>query len=615
MPETARANVDAARALIGELAACGVRNVCIAPGSRSTPLVFAVAECSELRDWIIHDERGGAYFALGMARELHEAVAIVSTSGTAAANFLPAVAEASLACVPLIVLTADRPSELRGFGAAQTIDQARIFGSHVRWNFDVAPPCGHNKELESMRALGCRAVAEATAPPAGPVHLNLCFREPLIDTDAADSLSEPERGGAAQTKARRHPSIRVHPSAPSLYPQTIRELAHAMTRATRGLIVCGPRTQGSHADDSSGDVSSAEAISRLATRLRWPILADVLSGLRFGAHDLSQVVHAHDLLLRESEFTDRRRPDFILQFGSLPVSKATSQWLATLRDVRHIVVAEPGLWPDPEHAASDLVHTTTLEFCRSLVPELSGRTTDAATIQAGPLDPHWLQSWIEAGRLAYDAAHAEFARVSELCEAAVPGIVAEALLEPANLSVGNSMPVRDLDSFAAPSPKRIRMLCNRGANGIDGVVSASLGAAAVCPTPLVLVIGDLSFLHDVSALQLAARQQIDMTVVVINNNGGGIFSFLPQARRDGVFERYFATPHGLDLRPIAGSCGARYTEANSAEALTQQLQAAAARSGLDIIEVPSSRAVNLAQHRAITAAARRALRKAFGEAA
>jgi len=264
---------------------------------------------------------------------------------------------------------------------------------------------------------------------------------------------------------------------------------------------------------------------------------------------------------------------------------------------------------------------------------------------------------MRAGRLAHDAAHEELARLAGadaegpaaaggsaaaegpaaaggsaaakhdqrngareaaapgLCEAAVPAVVAEALPERAGLSVGNSMPVRDLDSLAAPSAKRIRVLCNRGANGIDGVVSASLGAAAVSRAPVALVIGDLSFLHDVSALQLAARLEISMSIVVVNNDGGGVFSFLPQADREDIFERYFATPHGLDLQPIASSCGARYTRAGRADSLTEQLRAAVKRHGLDIIEVPSTRTANREQHRSVAEAVCRALHDAFGEAA
>ncbi len=583
--DVAHANIEAMRALVRGLVDSGVQRVCIAPGSRSTPIVVAIAESPNLDDTVVLDERAGAFFALGMAKRTGTPVAIVCTSGTAAANFYPAVAEASLACVPLIVLTADRPPELRGLGAPQTIDQVSLYGSHTRASTDVPPPSTNaagreGRTHESFYQLACDAANAATRPAAGPVHLNLCFREPLIGEYPGD------RPAPISNQSHEFRVLETaHPDAAD-----VGRIANELRGVGRGVIVCGPLC----CESPDTREQDATAITGLARRLGWPIIADVLSGLRFGAHDRSQIVATHDVLLRDPTFRDSGRPDYVLRLGAPPIVKSSHTWLSTLANVVQTVVCEPGLHLDHVRTAANVVSAVPATFCEGLLAALGPRPRSA--------DSHWLPLWTGAGDAAARAVQRELEAQEILSEPAVAAVIASSMPSGSVLFVGNSMPVRDLDTFASTSHTDLAVLCNRGANGIDGVVSAALGVAAVSG-PAAALVGDLCFLHDVAALQLAALHSLDMTLVVVNNDGGGVFSFLPQAGHPEIFERYFSTPHGLDLGPIARSCGARHTVLTSQSGLRRALQQALARPGLDVLEVPSDRAMNVEVHDRLLAVA------------
>ncbi len=575
-------NVRACCAIAQELQLAGVTDVCISPGSRSTPLVMALERTGGIRPWVILDERCAAFFALGMSRETQRPVALVCTSGTAAANYAPAVAEASLERVPLVAITADRPPELRDCHAPQTIDQVRLYGSHVRWAVDAPSPSAGCDLDAFYRAMACRAVAAAMGPLPGPVQINLPMREPLIDVDEELSALSPSRS----IHDDREPHVRVHRGRTAPDRETLERFAGALRGIERGIIVCGPDPHN----------APSHAITGLGRRLGWPILADPLSGLRWGHSEQELIVDAYDVMLRDHAFVQAHRPEAVLLFGLPPVSKVLTEFLGS-RHALHVVLTSAGDWPDPSHNATDIVCADSAEFCLGLIARLAER----------PGRSIWLQSWIGASRAVREAIDAELARDSGMFEGKVFQETVRCLPEDAMLQVGNSMPVRDLDTFLGSASRSLPVYCNRGANGIDGVVSAAMGAAAKRSGPTVLVVGDLSFLHDIGALQIAARHRIHIVIVVINNNGGGIFSFLPQAALEPVFERFFGTPHGLSLQNAAAMGGGSFARAASWDEYGAALRRALADPATHVIEVPGDRQRNLARHREIIGTALRAL--------
>ncbi|HEX2717857.1 MAG TPA: 2-succinyl-5-enolpyruvyl-6-hydroxy-3-cyclohexene-1-carboxylic-acid synthase [Gemmatimonadaceae bacterium] len=568
-------------AFVEELVRAGVRHVCVAPGSRSTPLALTIAAHGALRTWVHVDERSAAFFALGMARATGAPVALLCTSGTAGANFFPAVVEARYARIPLLVFTADRPPELREVGAAQTIDQARLYGAHAKWFVDVALPEATAELLRYARVTACRAVATAAATPAGPVHLNFPFREPLVPTpiaaptgaSAADALAWRGRPGGA-------PWVAVRDAAPVADAATVRQLAAALGDARRPLVVCGPQF----------DAGLAQPLGALATALGAPLLADPLSQLRRGPHDRSAVVGRYDAVLRDESVADALAPDLVLRLGAVPTSKALLQFLQRHGGARQIVVDAAG-WPDPTLLLSELVHADPRRLCEALLGALPPRSAE----------PGWLDEWRRIDRAADGALRCHLERTAEMFEGRTAAEVAALAPAGSTLFVSSSMPVRDLDAFAAGGDRPLRVLANRGANGIDGVISTALGVAAASRDsgggPVLLLIGDLALVHDMNGLLAARLFGLDATVVVVNNDGGGIFSFLPQAAHPEHFERLFGTPHGLGFAPLAELHGARYTLADDWETFRTAVGAGARDGGLHLVEVRSDRARNVTLHR------------------
>jgi 2-succinyl-5-enolpyruvyl-6-hydroxy-3-cyclohexene-1-carboxylate synthase len=575
-------------AFVDELARAGVRHVCIAPGSRSAPLALTVAEHPALRSWIHLDERSAAFFALGLARMLDAPVALLCTSGSAAANFLPAVVEARSACVPLLVLTADRPPELRDVGAAQTIDQNRLYGAHAKWFVDVALPEATPSLLRYARALAGRAAALAAAAPAGPVHLNFPFREPLVPV-AVEPPAELSAGDALAWRGRPDgaPWVRVADARPAPDPGTARHVADVLREARRPLLVCGPQP----------DPALAAPLATLARALGAPLLADPLSQVRWGAHDRSAVIDRYDAALRDDATAAELAPDVVLRVGAPPTSKALQQYLQRHATARHLVVDAAG-WPDPALLAADVVHADPRLLCERVLERLA----DGAARPVEPAAcPAWLPAWRRVDAAAGAALAAHGAALAEPFEGRALAEIAALVPAGGTLCVSSSMPVRDLDAFAAGDGRTLRVLANRGANGIDGVVSTALGAAAAARElgggPTVLVIGDLAFYHDMNGLLAAKLHALDATIVVLNNDGGGIFSFLPQADHPAHFEQLFGTPHGLGFGPAAELYGARYHRADSWEALREGVAAGIGGRGLHLVEMRTDRARNVVLHR------------------
>lgn len=582
---TGRANAAYAAAFVDELARSELRHACVSPGSRSTPLAVALARHPRIRVWTHVDERSAAFFALGMAKAARMPVALLCTSGTAAANYYPAVIEARYARVPLVVLTADRPPELRENGAPQAIDQLGLYGRHAKEFHDMAAPDDSPDLLRYARLMGCRAMARAASRPAGPVHLNFPFREPLLPASAEMADLRPDEGG----RPGGTPWTRVTPGVLHPEPGTVARLAGELRETQRGLIVCGPQ-------DEPG---LAEAATALASRLGWPVLADGLSGVRFGPHDRSIVLDAYDAVLRDAEWAETHAPDAVLRLGAMPTSKPLVQFLQRHPECRQVVVDGGGGWRDATGLAAEMVDADAAPFCRALVgtlPERAGRTG-------------WTEAWLEADARARGAIRARLAETGELFEGRLFAELGALLPDGATLVVSNSMPVRDLETFFGSTGKRVRVLGNRGANGIDGVVSTALGAAAVAEGPLVLAIGDLAFYHDMNGLLAAKRYGIAATILLINNGGGGIFSFLPQAEHPEHFEELFGTPAGLDFRHAAVLYGARHIPVDGWAAFREGLAAGLTGAGLTVVEARTpDRERNVRLHRGVWAAVSAALR-------
>ena len=557
--------------LIDALVRGGVTHFVVCPGSRSTPLALAVARHPAARVWMQLDERSAGFFALGLARQTGAPAALICTSGTAAANFLPAVAEADLARVPLLLLTADRPHELRDNGAPQTINQVRIFGTATRWFSDMPIPSDAPELLDYLRATAARAIAASLGPPAGPVHLNLPFREPLV----------PDRALLAELFAAPEPAVRVVAGRRVLAEPALVALAVRLGQTRKGLIVCGPDCP----------PALAPAVASLAALLSFPILADPLSGVRCGPHDRALVLAAYDAFLRDERFVARHGPELVLRFGAMPTAKPLLQFLQRHPAAYQLLVDEGAGWREPTSLAAEYLACDPIWLCDALVERLAAKSQ-------GQMPPTlWSSPWLSAEGAARGAIAAALAHRTTISEPGVFVALAELLPAGATLFVGNSMPVRDCDTFFPSSGRPLTIMGNRGANGIDGLVSTALGAVAGGARPLVLVLGDLSLYHDSNGLLAAKLHGLSATIVLINNDGGGIFSFLPQASEQDRFEQLFGTPHGLDFRPLAELYGARYTLAESWERFNAAVLEGIGGAGLHLVEVRTERARNVADHR------------------
>ena len=575
-------------ALLQSLYQNGVRHFVIAPGSRNTPItIAATSPGSPFKVWLHLDERSAGYFALGIARQTGEPVALACTSGTAAANFLPAAVEARLSRVPLIFLTADRPPEARDLGTAQTVDQVGIFSTHVKWAVDLpVADAGAIADLERYAAAtGARAAAVSCEAPAGPVHLNIPFREPLVDADSETLPFDLDT-----------PEVRRAVAAPAVpTPNDIARVASVVS-GRRGVIVCGPESTG----------LPAAAIAALAKVLGWPIIADPLSGMRAGHHALDAVIDRADVLARERTFTEPATPEVTIRFGAQPTSKPVFTWLASLGSTTQILVdpavAAGGGWRDPDLRSSLAVAADPGAFCSALLEALDARSSAR---------PEWLALWAEANAAARTALDAAIADLDEPFEGQAVIDIAGALTEGSTLVAGNSMPVRDIDSFFPNVDRAVRIVGTRGASGIDGVISGAAGAAAVAGGPVALMIGDLSFLHDVNGLWPIGRHGLSLTVVLVNNDGGGIFSFLPQrTSMPARFEEWWGTPHGLDLRHAVALHGGRHALLEPGAAASAAIGDALQRPGLDVLEMRTNRDRNVALHQQVWARATEAVRHA-----
>ncbi len=564
----AQLNTRFARQVISRLIADGCAGFVVSPGSRNSPLVMAIAS-SDRPVEVILDERSAAFFALGWAKAAQAPIALVCTSGTAGAHYLPAVIEAYETGVPLYLLTADRPPELQGVGAPQTTRQDRFFGSHIKGFLGVesADEAGAEQSLGALDPL----LAAATGGKPGPVHVNIGFREPLWAPAPVAALEQGHRSPPAEPQ-----------------PEAI-----ALPEAGRGLVVVGP-VQEARADARG----AVEALTRLAQRRGWPVLADVASGLRQGADSAVARVQGYDLFLRSGAARAALQPDFVLHAGRLPTSKPLFTWLQDLED-----------------SGTEVLHLSTDGQPHSLGhdPRVVGVTWRQLQLScdrapAGVVSPKdWLAQW----RLAEHETAATVgvaARDSACWEGAVAQVAAR-VPDGARLLAASGMPIRDLDTFVGELPSGTICLVNRGVNGIDGLIATAAGIAAQDPERHTrLLLGDLAFLHDLGSLALAARRP-NLEIIVVNNNGGGIFEFLPISQSGDVFEEFFLTPQPTDILAVARAFGIEDRRCTTPGQLEECV--AAPLSGPRVIEVVVERAHNVYIHNKVSAAVSARLDQVF----
>lgn len=572
------ANTALASAFVEELARGGLRHAVVSPGSRNTPLAVALWRAPEIEVTVIVDERSAGFFALGAAQASGEPVAVLCTSGTAAANYHPAVCEADESGLPLLVLSADRPPELRGIGAGQTVDQVKLFGSAVRWFCEVGSHAADDDGLLHYRSVACRALAAARGEARpGPVHLNLPWREPLAPVPvegavtATDPLALAGREGRPLTAVT---SIDLEPTA-----FLLEEVAGHIGDAISGVIVAGRQL----------DPELREPLAHLARASGFPILAEPTSQLRCGPHDRSLVVSTYDLLLRDEHFARSVVPELVLRFGELPTSKPLRAWLAA-SGADQIVVDPRGGWNEPTNRAAAILRADPTELAAGWATRLEREPRGEPS------------AWLEAERAAREALVeqlAESGRGAAISEPALHLALGRAHRDGDLVYTASSMPIRDQETFLPCDGTDALFLCNRGANGIDGLLSAGIGAAHASGRPTTVVTGDLGLLHDVGGLAAARETETPVRIVVIDNDGGGIFHFLPQheAMAGEEFEALLGTPRGVDAARAAALFDLPHTRL---EALADLPTALAAGTG--VIEVKTDRQANVAAHRGLAAA-------------
>lgn len=568
--ETSDPQWTAVGALVAGWVAGGVRHAVIAPGSRSTPLALALERHPDLAVQVVLDERSAAFRALGIGQASGIPAIAVCTSGSAAAHFHPAVLEAHHGRVPLIVATANRPPELHDTGAGQTIDQHRLYGTAVRWF--AATGVADAATLPTFAPIAARSVAEALGPPAGPVHLDVALREPLVpDRDGANAS-----GGdfAAVEVPRTERALRSPSDA------LVEELAARLGAAERGVVVAG-----------WGSGAPGGVLAALARDLGWPLLADPISGARVGPNAIT----TYEALVRTPAFAEAARPDVVLRFGAPLTSKVAAAWLDSSA-AEQIVIDPDDTWLDPRRVATLRV----VADAAVLAGRLSLRCASGGFHAVNRPPGAWLSLWLESERRARAAIDLQLDSQTTAFDGRLARDLVAGLPDGTHLLVASSMPVRDLEWFA-PTRSGLVVHANRGVNGIDGLVSTAVGISVGASAPTVALLGDLALLHDTNGLLGAARSGANLVLVVVDNDGGGIFSFLPQADAcpPAEFELLFGTPHGLDLVAVAQAHGVDAVRIADPATIVASVAARLATGGVHVIVVPSDRARNVDHHRVV----------------
>jgi 2-succinyl-5-enolpyruvyl-6-hydroxy-3-cyclohexene-1-carboxylate synthase len=560
------------RLLLGTLARAGVEQVVLSPGSRSTPFAWAALNELGLTCHSVWDERVAAFFALGQARVSGRPSLLLCTSGTAAANYYPALIEASLARLPVLVLTADRPFELSHASAPQAIDQIKLFGDSTRAFFELGTPDASANALSGVVRSVAHAVHAAKNGHPGPVHLNARARKPLDPVTAEDprALDLRERVDALLARG---PTVSAHATVHA----DVTRLARACAETARGLILVGP--------EAAYRPEAARALSRLAEVTGYPLLCEATSQLRWFPELAPGVlrIDAFEWLLRSPSLRQRLSPDLLLSFGGTPTSGGYERWLEGDFRGQRFVIAEHG-FPDPHGLASELVSSSTAAAATDTVQHLQhGRLQHEAERE------RFRQDWREANRQAWLVVEQELVRPSTLLsEACAVRAVLDCLPERCQLVLGNSLPIREVDAYVPSSTRTLRVLSQRGANGIDGLISGAAGAASLYREATVLLLGDVSFMHDLGGLAVAREALGALVIVVIDNGGGRIFEQLPifeklEQRADA--SRFWLTPPGAELAHAAELFGYRHAKLSERASIAPAMRDATSHAGVTVLQI------------------------------
>jgi 2-succinyl-5-enolpyruvyl-6-hydroxy-3-cyclohexene-1-carboxylate synthase len=560
--------------IIEELIRNGIDYFIISVGSRSTPLTVAVARNPRAQKIICVDERAAAFHAIGYGRATRNPAAIISTSGSAPANYYPGVIEASTDSVPMIILSADRPPELRETGANQTIQQYNLYGQYVRWQFDF--PCPDEKIAPQMILTTIdQGVYQARKTPSGPVHFNCMFREPLAPKSA--DIPETYLASLTQWQQEQKPYTQYVPSVMMPDALSISNLALLINQTQRGILAVGELK-------SNVDI---QAVSQLAKKLNWAVFTDIQSGIRLDSA-LNNVIHYYDQLLITDSFEKHNPLETIIQIGSRINSKRFLQLIEQHQPQNHIIIIDNPFRHDPAHTVSLRIEANIAQFCQHLLPAIE----ESQNLE-------WVMELKQKSQLIHQSIDDFLFQSQEISEPFVARMISRYIPEQHGLFLANSMPIRDMDMYAVCDRGFVQVAVNRGTSGIEGTIAAGAGFAAGLNSPVTILIGDLSFLYDLNSLALLKSLSQPLIIIVINNNGGGIFSFLPIAQFQDVFEPFFGTPHELEFKHAAQMFGIDYYHPTTKNELIKTYQSAISSQRHAVIEVTTNRQENYSIHQAL----------------
>ncbi len=561
---------------VRELAAIGVKYVCISPGSRNTPLTLAFANNKEIKPYVHIDERSCAFFALGLAKASGTPVAVVSTSGTATAELYPAIIEAYQQRIPLIICTADRPPELLDCGANQTINQNNLYKNHIRWFFDMGLPEPISRRIKHIKVVARRAYYESVIRSRGPVHLNFPFRKPFEPKSYTDEVSKSliELSNADISEKK---ELLKEEERKILDEKWFSDLFHYLKKYKRGLMIAGPENYNSNFN---------KYCSILSEKLGYPLLADGISQIRFGSHSKENIICNYEGFLRSENFIKQYKPDFILQFGRTITSKALDIYLEQCDSAR-FMINEFGDWFDPSNKANAAFACKPFIFCKEMIGMLDKNKIERK-------ETEWLTIFKKADKISASVKFKLIEKSKFPNECRVITEIIKNIPEGTHIMLSNSMPVRDFDYFASSSEKNITLYNNRGASGIDGIASTALGIAAANNSPTVLITGDLAFYYDLNGLLAAKKYKIPLTVILVNNDGGGIFEVLPISEYGQVFKDFFIAPHHLDFSHFVKAYDGNFIQIKDWDHFKESFTSAIKQKRFSVLEIKTNAAESLA---------------------
>jgi len=563
-----------------ELVSAGVKYVCISPGSRNTPLTLAFANNKNIKSYVLVDERSCAFFALGLAKSSNSPVALVCTSGTATAEFYPAIIEAYQHRVPLIVCTADRPPELLDVGANQTINQNNLYKNHIRWFIDLGLPEPTVRRLIHIKSTARRAVYESFVRSKGPVHLNFPFRKPFEPEFHTDEI-EKDIIDFAKKNGDKKKNIFDNEETKNVQDEKwFKEIGAQLLTNRKGLIIAGPENY---------NLDFSRNVAKLANHLSYPILADGCSNIRFGNHNKELIISNFDAFLRSESFVKKIKPDFILHFGRTITSKALDIFLENCNAPRYMI-NDYGDWFDPSNKSLAAFDCKPFLFCERINEFL-----EDSNFQREKTD--WVDTFLNADKVTEKVKTKIIDKSVPLNEPGITSEILNLLPDDVQVMISNSMPVRDFDYFASKSDKKLTIFDNRGASGIDGITSTALGIKSGSNKPTVLITGDLAFYYDVNGMLAASKYSIPLTIVLINNNGGGIFGVLPISKYGKVFNDYFIAPHNLDFSHFVKAYKGNYKKVKTRDEFRSAFKNSFRKKNLTVIEIPTNSVKSLAQRK------------------